>query len=180
MMKMKKMPSRKKAGELNISLDEISQEIDLTNYLGRKPTASEKRAFAELAIDRINNRTLDGETVNGGKFKRYTKKYADFKGVTRDSVDMFLDGDMLDSIGRRTSKEKSSTVFIQIEKGLQTKKAFNHNTGDTLPKRPFFGLTDDEAKQIAENIKEAREESVGITLAALRSALSVLDIEQTE
>ena len=176
------MPSKKKAGSLNITLDEISQEVDLKNYLGRKPTASEKVAFAELAIDRINNRTLDGETVNGGKFKRYSKSYAEFKGVTRDSVDMFLDGDMLEAIGRRTSKEKANTVFIQIEKGLQTKKAFNHNTGDTLPKREFFGLTEEEARSIADEIKESptQEQSTSITFDALRSAIESLDIEQIE
>jgi phage gpG-like protein len=175
------MPRKKKAGELNISLNEISQEVDLKKYLGRKPTASEKRAFAELAVDTINNRTLDGETINGGKFKKYSKAYAEFKGVTRDSVDMFLEGDMLESIGRRSSKEKVNTVFIQMEKGLQTKKAFNHQTGDTLPKREFFGLTDNEASEIANAIKEENVQSVtATTLTALREALDILDIEQIE
>lgn len=175
------MPRKKRAqGSLNISLNEVSQEINLESYLDRKPTEGEKRAFAELAVDTINNRTLDGETINGGSFKKYTKAYADFKGVTRDSVDMFLEGDMLESIGRRKSKEKKSTVFIQMEKGLETKKAYNHNVGDTLPKREFFGLTDSEASQIADEIKERREESRTISLSALREALDLIDIEQVE
>ena len=108
------MPFKKRAkGTLKVTLNELSQEIDLKSYLGRKPTASEKRAFAELATDTIENRTLDGQTINGGKFKKYSKAYADIKGVTRSSVDLFLDGDMLNGIGRRSSKEKTGTVFIR-------------------------------------------------------------------
>ena len=174
------MPRLKKIGNLNVSLDEISQEIDLSELLGRKPTSNEKRLFAEIAIDTINTRTLDGKTVNGGSFKPYSAAYAKEKGVTRDSVDLFLEGDMLESISRRSSKEKSSTVFIQMEKGLQTKKAFNHNTGDTLPKREFFGITRNEAENIANQIAEQQQETTRVTLADLRNALSLLDIEQTE
>jgi len=174
------MPKKKIAkGSLNVSLDELSQEVDLASYLGRKPTANEKTAFAELAQAEIESRTLDGKTINGGKFKKYTKKYADLKGVTRDSVDLFLDGDMLDGIGRRKSKEKASTVFIQMKKGLQTKKGFNHNTGDTVPRREFFGLTNQEAQGIANSVKEVGE-SRKQSRADLFRALELLDIEQTE
>jgi hypothetical protein len=173
------MPKLKKAGNVTVSLDELSQEIDLKRYLGRKPTATEKRLFAELAVDTITNRTLDGQTVNGGKFKKYSEEYAESKGVTRDSVDLFLEGDMLESIGRRTSKEKASTVFIQMEKGIQTKKGYNHNVGDTLPKREFFGVTEAEARRIADQIKEEKE-GKKLSVADLRAALALLDIEQTE
>ena len=180
-MKMRKMARKKRAnGEITVSLSEMSQEIDLKSYLGRKPTASEKRAFAALAVDTIENRTLDGNTINGGKFRPYTAEYADRKGVTRDSVDLFLDGDMLESIGRRTSKERVNTVFIQMEKGLETQKGFNHNTGDTVPRREFFGITDEEARRIAQEIKEEQEERSGLSLAELAAALALLDIEQTE
>lgn len=177
------MPRKKRAkGSLTISLSELSQEVDLEAYIGRKPTESEKTAFAEIAKATIESRTLDGKTVNGGRFKKYSKEYADFKGVTRDSVDLFLDGDMLDGIGRRKSKEKKSTIFLQMKKGLQTKKGFNHTSGDTVPKREFFGLTDMEAKQIAEEIKQSEQvnESSNLSLSALRNILGELDIEQVE
>lgn len=177
------MARKKRAkGKINITLDELSQEVDLSEYLGRKPTSSEKELFADIAKATIESRTLDGKTINGGKFKKYSKTYADLKGVTRDSVDLFLKGDMLDGIGRRKSKEKSSTVYVQMKKGLQTKKSYNHNTGDTLPRREFFGLTDLEAKQIAEEIKEDEQaqESNGLSLLDLRAALDLLDIEQVE
>ena len=164
------------------TLSLMSQEIDLKKYLGRKPTDTEKTAFAELAIDFIENRTLDGKEIDGTTdFTEYTQEYADAKGVTRDSVDLFLRGNMLESIGRRTSKERVNTVFIQMKKGLQTKKAFRHDTGDDgMTKREFFGITDAQARRIAEEIKEEQEQRSGLSLAELRAALNLLDIEQTE
>lgn len=172
------MAAKKKAkGKLTVSLDELSQEIDLKEYLGRKPTANEKRLFAELAVDTIENRTLDGQTVNGGKFKKYSKSYADLKGVTRDSVDLFLKGDMLESINRRKSKEKAGSVFIQMKKGIQTKKGYNHNTGQTVPRREFFGITDAEASDLANQIKESGKST---SISELKAALAMLDIEQVE
>lgn len=167
------------AGKKIISVDEMSQEIDLKRYLGRAPTASEKRLFAEIAIEQINNRTLDGKTINGGKFKKYSKKYAEFKGVTRDSVDLFLEGDMLDSLD---AEENGNKVKILIDNDLETKKGYNHHMGDTLPKRPWFGITTDEARAIANTIKEdvQVQEKKSFTLSDLQDALKVLGLEQIE
>jgi len=161
------------AGQKTTSLSEISQTIDLSEFLGRRPTATEKQRFADLAIEKINQRTLDGQDLDGNSFARYSEEYAAKKGVSVDSVDLFLEGDMLDSIGRRKSKERTSTVFLQMKKGLQTKKAFNHDTGDTLPKREFFGLTRDEASSIAESIKE--EAPARTTLSDLAAAIEAID-----
>lgn len=167
------------AGKKKTTLSEVSQEINIKDYLGEKPTAKQKKLFAEIAKDVIENRTLDGDDINGKKFKKYSKEYADFKGVTRDSVDLFLEGDMLDNIGRRTSKEKVNTVFLQMKKGVQTKKAFNHDTGDTLAKREFFGITEKEAKTIAKEVlTETKKKST--SLADIEAALKLLAIEQIE
>ena len=84
-----------------------------------------------------------------------------------------------------------------MKKGLQTKKGFNHQTGDTLPKREFFAVTDQEAKSITEEIRDKKADkqkvktsnilstresvtSAGVSLAELRAALDLLDIEQIE
>ncbi len=183
-----KMAKDKAKGSMVVSLSELSQEIDLKEYLGRKPSASEKKLFADLAVDTIANRTLDTDDINGIAFAKYSEAYAEKKGVTVNSVDLFLDGDMLGGIGRRSSKEKVGSVFLQMKKGLQTKKGYNHQVGDTLAQREFFGITDDEAKSIAreikdnnidEEIKENRRSS-GFSFADLRAALDLLDIEQTE
>ena len=169
------------AGKKSVSLNEISQEIELDKYLGKKPTQAQKTLFAALAKDVIENRTLDGDDINGKVFKSYDPDYADKKGVTIDSVDLFLHGDMLEGIGRRKSKERVNTVFMQMKKGLQTKKAFRHDTGDAgAKKREFFGITDKEAKDIAREVNNAvpSDTKKTITLAEIRDALSLLGIEQ--
>jgi hypothetical protein len=176
--------AKKAKGTMTVSLSELSQEIDLKEYLGRKPTAEEKRFFADLAIDTIENRSLDGKNINGKKFKQYTPEYAEFKGVTRDSVDMFLEGDMLDSMKRKKKRENESTVFIHLDNDLETKKGYNHMTrkskANPLPKREFFGLNDNEAREIAKEINKSKKKDNSTSLAELRASLDLLDIEQVE
>jgi len=169
------------AGKRSITKNKTEQKINLRTLLGRKPTNEEKTLFAELSIELINNRTLDGKDINNKKFTKYSKKYAELKGVPRSAVDLFLDGDMLDAID--TTGSTRDTVSIGIVGGVDALKSDNHNKGVTLPKREFFGVTKKEADRIANTIKsdtvEATEVS-GFSLAELRAALELLDIEQIE
>lgn len=168
----------KLAGKKTISQDEMSQEIDLKRYLGDDATPEQKQLFAELAIEQINQRTLDGKTIHGGKFKKYSKEYADFKGVSRDSVDLFLEGDMLDSL---ETQEDGNKIKITIGgDSVETKKGYNHHIGDTLPKRPWFGLTTDEVRTITDAIAAEADvtEQATFTLAELTAALRELGLTQ--
>lgn len=183
------------ANKLTVTLDEVSQSIDLSQYLGREPTESEKENFAIEAIDRIENRTLDGLDKNGRKFTKYSKEYAKKKGVSISAVDLFDEGKLLDSLNRFSDRESGSSVVIGIDDDLETKIAYNHQVGDTLPKRSFFGLSDSEAEAIALIIQEedlvsnkeaellAKALAVKATPKAtsnLLKALSLLDLEQIE
>ncbi len=168
------------AGNKKVSLQQISQEIDLKEYLGEKPTEEQKKLFSEIAKDVIQMRTLDGYDIKGKKFKRYTKEYAEEKGVSRNSVDLFLKGNMLDSIGRRKSKEKTNTLFLQMKKGIETKKSFNHDTGDTLAKREFFGITSDEAKQIAKEVDKLNTKKKKLTLSQLQLAAAAIALGEID
>lgn len=155
----------------------MKQTLNLNRYLGRNSTDAQKILFAELAVEQINERTLDGDTIHGTKFKKYSESYANDKGVTRDSVDLFLDGDMLDSV--RADIEGNS-LDIEVHGSLNNAKGFNHNTGDTLPKRQWFGITTKEAKSIGEKVKRARPSRQSRpTLADLREALAVLKVGQS-
>ena len=141
-----------------LSQSEIYQEIDLGDLLGRTPTRDEAQAFAQEAIERIIERSQSGVDVNGRQFKEYTKEYAEEKGVSRGDVDMTLFGDMLLSIDSRISGDR---VRIEIPSG-EAPKAYGHISGfkghPTIPqgkyKRDFFGLTKDEAEQIAESVRD--------------------------
>lgn len=134
------------------SLNGISQEIDLSEVLGRNPSEVEARQFIDDAINLIIERTQSGEDINGKAFKPYSPEYADKKGVSRNSVDLTLLGDMLAGIN---GEADGATVKLFIDDD-QVPKAYNHLVGDTLPKRTFFGLTKPEIETIAGGLGIAR------------------------
>lgn len=180
----------KLAGKKTISDEEMSQEIDAKRYLGKDASDDQVRLFAELAIEQINQRTLDGKTIHGGKFKKYSEEYAAKKGVSRDAVDLFLDGDMLDSVTYDDDALTSKKIKLFIDDELDTKKGFAHHYGDGQKKRPWFGITTQEARRLADAVKEEiqteqkqeqrQEQSTTFTLAELRAALKQLGLEQIE
>lgn len=161
-----------------LSQSEIYQEINLGDLLGRTPTRDEARAFAQEAIERIIERSQSGQDINGKQFKEYTKDYAEEKGVSRGDVDMTLFGDMLLSIDSRISGDR---VRIEIPSS-ETPKAYGHISGfkghPTIPqgkyKRDFFGLTRDEAEQIAEFVKDESFTEDRFNIADILSAIGLV------
>ena len=141
--------------EDKITISSVSQEIDLTDAFGREPTREEAQEFAEMARDLVIDRTQNSTKRGGGKFEKYSKDYAKFKGSSE--VDLTLFGDMLESIDSRVSGSKAF-IFVPPSDELNTKKAYNHHVGDTVPARPFFGLTNDEAREIADQTRRVVDE----------------------
>ena len=135
-----------------------------------------------MAIEQINQRTLSNESVNGGSFANYSPKYAEKKGVSVDAVDLFLEGDMLDSLDYEINEDRG-TVKIFVNGDLQKKKGYNHHVGDTLPRRSWFGVTPSEVESLVGEIDAGDEApaqtSERITLADLREAASsiLFDLE---
>lgn len=134
----------------NISLSNriMSQEIDLTKLLGRQPKPVELAAFEEEAIETIIKRTQSGKDRQGKGFVPYSPEYADEKGSS--DVDLTLMGDMLLGVKSRRTMDG---VEIYLESD-QVPKGYNHQVGDTLPKREWFGLNEKEAREIARRVKE--------------------------
>jgi hypothetical protein len=125
---------------------EVSQKFNLKKLLGYSPTEQQKEAFLELVLDTIVDRTTSGSDINGNQFTQYSEQYAERKGVSLNAVDLVLEGDMLNSIEKEAQK---NVVKIKMKPGVETLKAYNHNIGDTLPIRTFFGVTrEDEISQI--------------------------------
>ena len=127
------------------------------------------------ALNVIESRTLNGDKVGGGKFQRYSPEYAERKGVTPDSVDLFLDGGMLESL--TPISETRNTVTFGIIDGDEAPKAYNHHVGDTLPERPWFGITSNEAKMIIDRIKkdDINEEQEMISLSDTARLKMIID-----
>lgn len=119
-------------------------------------------------------RTVAGADLAGGQFEAYTAEYAKKKGVSRDAVDMVLTEKMLRSIIVEDAGD--GKVRLRMKKGTETKKAFNHNTGDTVPRRTWFGMYDSEAKRIAGEVKAEFPEQQ-TTAADIRRAIDGFDLE---
>src|SRR6056297_2261672 len=167
----------------NISISNVSQSIDLSEIYGRAPTETEKQEFAELARDLVIDRTQSSTKRGGGKFKEYSEAYADFKGS--DQVDLTLFGDMLEAVDARTTGN-GVELFIDPNDELNTKKAFNHHTGDSpgMPARPFFGLEREEAEELANQVKRVIDEpglieTVGSASAFQAQGLDIASVFDT-
>lgn len=132
----------------------IEQVIDLGDIFGIDATDAPalKEAMAQAIIDHIVSRTEDGKAYGGGKLKApYSKPYQEsrpFKaaGKKANEITMELTGDMLAAID--VLDTVGNKIKIGISDELQVLKAFNHQTGDTVPRRPFFGVTKSELEQI--------------------------------
>lgn len=152
---------------------EISQTIDLEKDLGIDLSEDEglKQAIGQAIIDKIIERTnqgkgieFSGDTARTVKLKSpYSDKYADslkFKAAGKDQndVNMRLTGDMLASVD--VLSVGINTITIGIADDKEKLKAFNHITGDTVPKRPWFGIGKQELLEIKRDFKEDIAEAV--------------------
>ena len=166
------------------SKKEVSQKFNLKKLLGYEPSERQKEIFFQLAVDKMVQRTADGKDINGSKFTQYSKEYAEKKGVSRGSVDLILSGDMLDS-NVKESRQKNM-LKIKVKEGVETLKSFNHNVGDTLPTRTYFGFKDE--KDLSDVISQVdsqkpRDDQPSLAsrlfdLAALRRAVEeTIDVD---
>lgn len=162
---------------LNLEESEVSQEFDLGELLNVDEVPGfAKTAFAQAAIDKILERTSDGEGNNGRPLKKpYSKIYQaslDYRaaGKSANEINMALSGDMLGSI--QVLEESGSRVTIGLT-GNEAAKAHGHMTGaeGRLPVRPFFGLNKSEIEEIVSNIEDEipQEPSLADVLGAQRT-----------
>jgi len=103
-------------------------------------------AAALSAIEMIDNRTTNGFDINGNRFKRYSKKYADYrveKGRNPYPVDLQFTGRMLNSMRAKKLTYWSRLVFFRG--GENSKKAAMNNKS-----REFFGLNNREQSKVAD------------------------------
>lgn len=87
----------------------------------------------------------------------YSDKYADsldFKaaGKLKRKVNMTLTGDMLASI--QVEDRPGNKIAIVIDGEEEILKAYNHIIGDTVPKRPFFGVSKTDVKEVIRDFSD--------------------------
>jgi len=154
----------------DIDKDLIQQTIDLEEALGvslRGKKALRER-FGQALIDKMIARVEKGVGFRSAKLHSpYSDEYlksdeAKAAGKKSSPINMTLNGDMLGTLDIKKQTSDSITLGWKGGAGnIQNKKAYAHQvgrTGDssvTVPKRPFFGLTN---KEIAEVRKEFASE----------------------
>lgn len=154
---------------LKLTESEVSQTINLnelfeTNFSGNSGLA---QAVGQAIVDKILSRTASGFGVDGKKLKSpYSKDYSEsleFKafGKSKNNVNMELTGQMLGTID--VLENNRGKIKIGWGDDVENAKAYNHNIGDTVPRRPFFGITESELKEIKEEfVDRVKEETSGL------------------
>jgi hypothetical protein len=120
------------------SKDEVSAfiPIDLPEELSRSEKAKAKKDIAEYVLTSILDYVGEGKSpIVGESFKKLGKSYADNEKGGDRTPNLDLNGDMLDAL---ISKPKGDGIEIGIFKKKEAIKAYNHNIGDTLPRRRFI------------------------------------------
>jgi hypothetical protein len=123
-----------------ISKDETSFELDLGEILGDLPRSRRKEALTdvgEFLVESVLDYLGQGKSPVSGvrSFKQLNKSYAEKEKEGDRLPNLDLHGDMLNAL---TFKVKGSKVIIGIFDEDQAIKSYNHNVGDTLPKRQFI------------------------------------------
>jgi hypothetical protein len=154
-----------KLPNLKLSESEVSQTFDLKEILGVdvRDYPEVKDAIGEAIIQKIIDRTESGVDVSGKKFKNYSDEYVGslpFKafGKSANDVNLTQTGAMLGTID--IIQDKGNKIKIGWEDPTENAKAYNHNAGDTVKKREFFGLTAADLKSISAEFKPDLRKSV--------------------
>ena len=138
----------------------VSQTINLKEVFGFdfRGKDSLKELVGQKVLDYMRQRTEAGKAFGGKRDLKapYSKEYAEsleFKahGKSKNKVNMKLTGDML---GLMDFKIDGNKLIFGWDDPEENAKAFNHNTGDTVPKRPFFGVNKTEMIRIQKSLKD--------------------------
>lgn len=164
----KRMPIAKK---------KISYLLDIEDRLRRfqlKDRKKVKEEVAEVVLEAIETHTQASTSpVDGSAYEKLSKKYAEKKRAAGagDKPDLHLTGSMMDSLIVKFGN--ASGPRFAITDPSQKKKAYNHNTGDTVPPRPF--LPDDEED---ETFNDQIMGLIDDKLSELEQTLTLLDLER--
>ena len=163
---------------LNLTKNEVSQDIDLEEIVGREVPTAIAVAIGQEIIDRIIERTEDGKANNNRSFpaaknnakgSKYSESYVDsleFKafGKSKNPINMTLSGGMLESID--ILEVEGGRLKIGIDDDVEAAKAYGHMTGmeghptlqGKVKPRQFFGVTYSEIRDIVSRYDIPEEE----------------------
>lgn len=126
--------------------------IAVMRRLGAFVEARRLRRLGERLTLRWVNRTRQGKSRTGARFKPYTAAYAAQKGVGRRSVDLKDTGAMQRAL--KVQKATSRSIQVGVT-GRQGRKAAGHQQGTgRLPKREWLGMSREDRRWLRTELKE--------------------------
>jgi hypothetical protein len=166
---------------LKLSQEEVSQTLNLNELFGANLSGNSAlvQEIGQAIIDKIISRTEAGKSVDGTKLKSpYSKMYSEsleFKafGKSKNKVNMTLTGSMIGTIDILESR--GGKLKIGWSDAEENAKAYNHNAGDTVPRRAFFGLNEKELQEIKKEFDPiVKEESKSLQSEKQRVAVDLI------
>ena len=158
--------------------NQVTQTINLEELLGVSLSGETalRRRVAQRVIDLMVERTQDNKDNTGKRFPSYSKEYVEseefiLSGKSKNDINLTLTGAMLGSVD--LVAETANTITVGVA-GLEAPKAFNHQVGDTVPKRSFIGFQGREVDRLKRTLQE--EFDADIARIEGRSGVRLTDI----
>ena len=132
-----------------VSIDTVKLNRLMDKVRGVPDKLFRKKTMKVIGLihkNRIFLRTLSGKDTEGNKFKPYSANYAlSAKKLSVNNVNLSLTGMMLKGMNT-TATDNSARIFFSTDENNDL--AAKHENGDGVPKRSFFGISDEDSENI--------------------------------
>ena len=145
------MPIEKNKISYTVNLSKELDELEITGNLRKKAAQAAGEVALSSILEATEQETSPVSRMRG--FKALSDTYKKFKRKKGKGTkaNLRLQEDMLPSMDIIADKE---SFTIKITAPTEKKKAYNHNVGDTLPRRQFLP-DDDEGQTLKPEIRKA-------------------------
>lgn len=147
--------------------------VDANELMGFDLQDSAVRQLGEAIVRRIVDRTQGGLDVDGRTQRpSYSQAYKDsfeFQALGKTNrVNLTLLGSMMGLLSVKNVDRQ--IITIGWNDSTENAKGFNHNTGDTLPRREFLGLSPADERRLRREFRDFRV-TRSLTLTGLFNAI---------
>lgn len=155
----------------------VDIDVDLKEMFGNEISDPLLREEIGLAlVETIKERLDKGVFLNASADKTYSEQYKDsteyIVANKSNPANLQLSGEMLSNL--QVIESASGKIKIGYTVPINQKKAFNHHTGDTVPKREFMGFRESEIKKIFREFRGRASNGESSSPSRLRDFLAFL------
>lgn len=160
-------------------------QMKTTIAIPRGINPRDREILGDAVIEFIRMRTLNGKDKNNRKFAKYSKEYAERKGVDRDSVDLMFSGDMLDGLRLLSHSPGKIEVGYNADSELNGRVEGNilgtyGNSEPVTRPRDFLGIAKKDLSELTSGLNDIDDVQLtdeSIDAIARRAAREILGID---